>query len=240
MSKILKGLFLYFIFTTHFTVTCYGQNNIVIPKNFKETTPPKPWSDKWYKLNYSKNECKVEIINSKLKIGIAKEPNECKLEIESGTLVGTNGGEFGGKLIFIPKDKTKSDVKVTKGNILFLFHFKDKIYFISGLLHMSFNGGGMFELKPEGDTFSVQKVMEFESAPMAFTIYKDKLLIAADKGVYIIKGLKKQLIFTNVFWEGLYPNSIAVLNDKNVFVGIRSGIVKLDLNTKKLKFYMKI
>ena len=240
MSKILRSFFFHFLFLTHFIATCYGQNNIEISKNFKETIPPKVWSDKWYKLNNSKNECKVEIINSKLKIGIAKDLKECKLQIESGTLVGTNGGEFGGKLIFIPKDKSKNEIKITKGNILFLFQFKDKIYFISGLLHMSFNGGGMFELKPEGDTFSVQEVIEFESAPMAFTIYKDKLFIAADKGFYVIKDLKKQLIFTNVFWEGLYPNSIAVLNDKNVFVGIRSGIVKLDLTTKKLKLYKKI
>ncbi|MDQ8014912.1 MAG: hypothetical protein REI96_20875 [Flavobacterium nitrogenifigens] len=240
MSKILKSFFFNFIFLTHFIATCYGQNNIVIPKSFKETIPPKAWSDNWYKLNYSKNEYKVEITNSKLQIGIAKHLNECKLEIESGTLVGTNGGEFGGKLIFIPKDKSKSDVKIIKANILFLFQFKGKIYFISGLLHMSFNGGGMFELKPEGDNFSVQKVMDFESAPMAFTIYKDTLLIAADKGFYVIKDLKKQLIFDNLFWEGLYPNSIAVLNDKNILVGIRSGIVKLDLNTKRLRFYMKI
>ena len=49
--------------------------------------------------------------------------------------------------------------------------------------------------------------------------------------------MQKELIFQDTFWSSLYPNSIAVLDDKNVFIGMRSGIVKLDLTTKTLKFY---
>lgn len=240
MSRILKLIFLWLFLLKYSTIISYGQNNIIIPQSFKETIPPKVWSDAWFKLNNSKNECKVEIVNSKLKIGTAKNIYECKLEIENGILLGTDRGEFGGQLIFIPNDKSNDTIKVTKGNINFLFRFKSKIYFISGLAHMTFNGGGMFEIKREGNHFSFQKVIEFESAPMAFTIYKDKLYLAADKGFYVIKDLKKEIFFKDVFWEGLYPNSIAVANNQNVFVGIRSGIVKLDLTTKKIKFYKKI
>jgi len=240
MPQTIKHFYLQLFFSLFFIFTCCGQNNIVIPKEFKETAPPKVWSDKWYDLNHSNNSYKVEILKSKLKIDAAKDVSECKLEIETGTLLGTDGGEFGGKLIFIPNDKSKSEIKITRGNINFLFRFKNKIYFISGLAHMTFNGGGMFELKADGDNFTFEKIIEFESAPFAFTIYNDKLLVAGDKDFYVITNLKKQIIFKDVFWEGLYPNSIAVANDKNVFVGIRGGIVKLDLTAKKLKFYKKI
>jgi hypothetical protein len=54
---------------------------------------------------------------------------------------------------------------------------------------------------------------------------------------HIVEDFKKELVFKEVFWNSLYPNSIAVIDDKNVFLGIRSGIVKLDLTTKTFKFY---
>jgi len=52
-----------------------------------------------------------------------------------------------------------------------------------------------------------------------------------------VQDFKKELFFKETFSTSLYPNSIAVLDGKNVFLGIRSGIVKLDLTTKTLTFY---
>jgi len=219
--------------------TSCSQNKIKIPKEFKLANPPKVWSDDWYKLNNSKNEFKVEITNSKLHIGKAEKNNECQLKIETGTFLGIDHGEFGGQLTFIPNDKTKSNIKITRGNIKFIFQFKDKIYFITGLAHMSHSAGAMFELNTEENNFTYKKVIDFDDAPEAFAIYNEKILIASDKSFYIVKDLKKTILFKNVFWEGLYPNSIATFNNENVFIGIRSGIVKLDLTHKILKFYKK-
>ena len=72
---------------------------------------------------------------------------------------------------------------------------------------------------------------------MAFAIYKDKFLIATFENFYIVQDFKKEIVFEKMFWRGLAPNSIAVLDDKNVFIGITSGIIKLDLTEKILKFY---
>lgn len=241
MPETLKSFKLFITFFIFFNFTCFAQKNITIPVGFVKTIPPKVWSDSWYKLNNSKNNCKVEIINSKLIIEKSKEIHECKLEIETGTFLGINNGEFGGQLTFIPKDKSKSEFKILRGNINFLFRFKDKIYFITGLAHMSYSAGALCELIPEGDKFTNKKILDFESAPQAFTIYNDKLLIAAEKSFYVIEeDLKKQEFFKDIFWEGLYPNSIAVANNESIFVGIRSGIVKLDLKKKELSFYKKI
>ncbi len=64
-----------------------------------------------------------------------------------------------------------------------------------------------------------------------------KFLIATHENFYIVQEFKTELVFKETFWSSLYPNSIAILDDKNVFIGIRSGIVKLDLIDKTLKFY---
>ena len=137
----------------------------------------------------------------------------------------------------MPADTTQKNIEIKSGNIKFIFKFKDKIYFIEGLAHLGYSGGALFELDAKDNKFTYKQLINFDDAPEAFTIYHDKFLIATHKNFYVIKDFQKELIFQDTFWSSLYPNSIAVFDDKNVFIGIRSGIVKLDLTTKTLKFY---
>jgi len=232
-----KPTFFIMALLTFFNLTCCGQPQVFIPKKFVETVPPKPGSTEWYPLNHSSNEFAVQIIDRKLKIKLVDEVNEYELNISNGKLVGINRGEWGGTLTFVPTDKAGNKVEIKRGNIKFIFKFKDKIYFIEGLAHMGYSGGAIFELDTTDNKFTYSKLVDFDDAPEAFTIYEDKILIATHERFYIVKEFKKELIFEDTFWNSLYPNSIAVLDDKNVFIGMRSGIVKLDLTTKTLKFY---
>jgi hypothetical protein len=222
---------------TLFSLTSCIQTPVPIPKEFVETTPPKSGSEEWSQLNSSDNEFGVKIVDGKLEIKKVDEVNECELNIPNGKLVGVNRGEWGGTLTFEPTDTTKSNVEIKRGNIKFIFIFKDKVYFIEGLAHLSISSGALYELDNTNDSFTYKKLIDFDDAPEAFTIYQDKILIATHKNFYVVKDFKKELIFQDTFWRSLYPNSIAVLDDKNVFIGMRSGIVKLDLTTKTLKFY---
>ena len=233
----MKMIFFTLAILTLFNLTSCGHSQVIIPKEFVETVPPKVGSNEWYSLNYSSNEFGVKIIDRKLEIKKINEVNECELSISNGKLIGVNRGEWGGKLTFVPADTTKNSMEIKGGNIKFIFTFKDKIYFIEGLAHMGYSGGAMYELYTKNNKFTYNKLVDFDDAPEAYTIYQDKLLIATHENFYIVKDFQKELIFQNTFWSSLYPNSIAVFDDKNVFIGIRSGIVKLDLTTKTLKFY---
>jgi hypothetical protein len=214
-----------------------GQTNLIIPFEFVETKTPKSGSDEHSTLNHSKNEFAVKNINGKLEIKKAIYERKCELKLSNGTLIGINHGEWGGKLSFQPTDTTEKTVEITEGNIKFIFNFKDKIYFIEGLAHLGTSEGALYELDTKNDSFTYKKLLDFEDAPEAFAIDQDKFLIATHSNFYVVKDFKKELIFKDAFWGNLYPNSIAVFDDKNVFLGIRSGIVKLDLTTKTLKFY---
>ncbi|NMH87720.1 hypothetical protein [Flavivirga algicola] len=229
------------ILTTSFLLLCFtafSQVEVDIPKSFVETEIPESSSDEWRKLNHARNEFGVEIIDNKLNIEIVKERNNTELKIDGGTLIGINRGEWGGKLSFIPNNKDRIEIK--EGNIKFIFEFKDKIYFIEGLAHLSFNRGAIFELKKVGENFSYEKILEFNDAPEAFTIYEDKLLIATHQNFYVVEDFNKDLIFENTFWYSLYPNSIAVIDIENVYLGIRSGLVKLDLTNETMIFYKNV
>ncbi|MES3016394.1 MAG: hypothetical protein V4721_01390 [Bacteroidota bacterium] len=216
-----------------------GQTSSSIPADFIETNIPKVRSSEWYSLNNSSNEFSVKIINKKLHIRKVSEVNHCEFKLTNGSLMGTDQGEWGGKLTFKPLLSTKDPIEIKKGNIKFLFSLKDKIYFIEGIAHGSINEGSLFELLNTEGKFSYQKILDFDDAPEAFSMSDDTLFIATHQNFYIVKDFKKHLIFEKTFWQSLYPNSIAVLNDRNVFLGIRGGIVKLDLTAKTMKFYKK-
>lgn len=235
-----KKIFLSFVMLIVLINTNYGQKAVAIPGKFVATIPPGVGSDEWYQLNHSKNEFGVSIINGSLTIQKIKKINKCELEISGGTLIGLDRGEWGGELIFRSADTTKKDVDIKAGNIKFIFNFKEKIYFIEGLAHISYSGGAMFELDRTDKGFTFTKVVDFDDAPEAFTICKDKIYIASHQNFYIIHDFKKELIFKDTFWNGLYPNSIAVFDDKDVFLGIRAGFVKLNLVSKKMLFYKVI
>ena len=233
----LKKIFTALTFPTLFAITSCGQTTVTIPKGFVETVPPNSGSNKWFPLNYSQNEFGVSITKGKLAIKKVREINKCDLKITGGTLIGMNNGEWGGQLTFKPEDTTKKPVDIKQGNIKFIFTFKDKVYFIEGLAHGSYSGGAIFELNTTKNSFTYTKLVDFDDAPEAFTIYEDKFLIATHENFYVVQDFKKELIFKETFWSSLYPNSIAVFDNKNVFIGMRSGIVKLDLTGKTLKFY---
>lgn len=138
-----------------------------------------------------------------------------------------------------PINKVLKDCKLLKsGNIKFIFGIKDSIYLLGGLLHMGLNSGGLYTIKYYNDNFFISGALNLEDAPSAMSIYKDCIYLAGSKGFYIIdENLKLKTIFDNLFWYGLYPTSVVVLDKKNVFVTIRGGYVKINPEEKKIKLY---
>jgi hypothetical protein len=129
---------------------------------------------------------------------------------------------------------------ITRGNVKSIFRYKDIIYLMGGLAHMGISAGGLIKLDIKNDSFTVSKVLDLEDAPMAMSIYHDSIFIATYERFYIITNLKKELVFKELFWAGLYPNSISVIDEDHIYIGMRSGYAKINLSKKKLDFYKYI
>ena len=206
--------------------------------DFEQTEAPPKNSTEWSKLNHSNDEFSVEIQKGKLILTKAKYKDKTDLELMEGKLKGVSRGEWGGQLQFVPNNSSKKSIHIKKGNIEFIFKLNNQIYFIEGLAHLSANYGALFHLENNNNNFKYIKIIDFEDAPEAFAINNDKVFIASHSGFYTIDdNIKKEIVFQNMFWSSLYPNSIAVLNDSEVYMGIRSGYIKLNLNNKTFKFY---
>jgi hypothetical protein len=209
-----------------------------IPSNFKEVKIPQKNSDEIRKLNYSQNEYKVKYENNKLEVEEFTPNRNTELKITNGILKGYNHGEWGGKLSFQPNDKSEKEIEIKTGNVKFVFNYNNKIYFIEGLAHMSINEGFLYELQIEGNKFSYKKIIDFEDCPEAYIIFDNNIYIASYESFYKIEDLKIETIYKDDFWRSLYPNSIALKSEEKVFVGIRGGLVELNLKTKTKKLYV--
>ena len=152
-------------------------------------------------------------------------------------LKGTNQGEWGGELVYEPKGHKEHTVKIMSGNIRFLFQYNNKICFLEGLAHLTSSHGALYELEFKKDSFTYTKRIDFEDEPAAYCIYKDRLLVATYANFFEVKNWKIEPVILDIFWKSLYPNSVAVIDEKHVFVGLRSGIAKIDLTTKKITYY---
>ena len=208
-----------------------------IPADFVETEIPVAFSEDWAILNHSPNDFRVNNVNNELTIEKIKARNNAELQLDQGTLIGESKGEWNGKLIFKSNTKDNKEIEIKKGNIKFLFNFKGKIYFIEALSHLTYTGGAIYELKQDGNQFTYEKRLEFKDSPEAFTVYDDVFLIATHQNFYVVEDFKSKLIFRNTFWSSLYPNSLAVFDNEHVIMGIRGGIVKLNLIDKDMTFY---
>jgi len=218
----------------------FGQTKNNMPSQFKEIKTPKPGTSEWSALNLSQLEFELDLMGDKLLINKVSDHLENELNLNNGILRGLDYGEWGGKLLFIPEDRSKAEIEIKNGNVKFVFRLNDKIYFIEGLAHLSISQGALYELEIKNETYKYKKIVAFDDAPEAMTIFENQLFIATHNGFYVIENSNKKQLFTDMFWSGLYPNSIAVLDFKNVYLGMRGGIAKLNLDSKETIFYKHI
>ena len=190
----------------------------------------------WSQLNRSEG---ISVMNENGKIIFNQSEynsNTVFLELENVYLRGIDKGEFGGDLSFIRKGN-KQSILIKKGNIKFIFELDGKIYFIEGLAHMGIDEGAMYRLDNINGKFSYEKILDFEDAPEAYMIYNDKIYIAGHENFYVIDKLNKKQILKKTFWGGLYPNSLATLDGKNIYVGMRGGYALVNTETGVADFY---
>ena len=219
---------------------CYGQKTIAIPQDFVEINPPIVNSDEWFLLNKNINSFEININDGNLDIRKTWMKNKHELKIPTGTLYGTAGGEWGGLLIYVPFTDPKKQIEIEFANITSIFLYKNQIYITAALNYWNATGV-MYKLNIEEEKrFIYEKVFDFEDVPLALTVYNDNLLIATEKNLYIVNDFKKELILENTCWNGLYPNSIAVIDENNVFVGMKGGIARLNLETRTMRFYKNV
>ena len=133
--------------------------------------------------------------------------------------------------------KKSRQFEIFEGNINYIFKYRDSIYFAEGLAHMSLNTGAVYKLDYRKPSVTITKVADLHGEPEAILVDHDNLFIATFDKFFAFNKWKKIVELDNLFWQALYPASIAFADKHTVYVGHRGGYSKIDLKTQKLTFF---
>ncbi len=208
-----------------------------IPSKFKKIEFPEMGSDKWYFLNSSNLEYFVENQNNKLEVSIINICNDFEFNITDGKLIGTSYPGDKETFYFQPTDTALNKIEIKRGNVLFVYDFKDQLYFIESIESEIYQKGIIYKLDRLGNEFTYNKVLEIQDTPLAFLMHFDTLYVATESSFISIYDFKQKTIFKDAIWNFLYPNSIAYFNEENIILGLRAGIVKLDLKALTTDYF---
>jgi len=179
------------------------------------------------------------------------------LEVEDGYLIGFNRGEWGGELYWFSKDGKKR-YEISKRQIVQFIKRDNKIYAIEGLAHLTMTGGSIIEIEKQKRKWVAKEFLKLPTTPEAIQLdSKGNFIVVTfgtnwrfnetdeslPSGAIIINALpglfsidREANIDTLVkdgFWgDYLYPHSMVIQNDV-VYIGMRKGVYKFDLTTKR-------
>jgi hypothetical protein len=153
----------------------------------------------------------------------------------------THGDPFRGGLMIPPSNPItqliKGTILIKTGDIKGIFTYKDSLYTVEGLAHMSSSFGSISKLDIKGDSVTGSRVLQLDDAPMTFDIYKGDIYIITLRRFYIIHNWQLEKLFDNEFWSYLGPNSVAIKDRKHIYVGMRAGYAMIDAENRKIVFY---
>jgi hypothetical protein len=248
--KTLKTLFIFLV-----PISLIGQTNRTLLKSWKSYPVPIN-QDTLYKYNSDPNDWIIHLDGNEIKVGKDENspsssqlpfdirPSESEkhklrgrrsiLEVDDGYLVGFHRGEWGGNLYWFSKDGTKK-YEISRHEIVQFIERDKKIYAIEGLTHLSISEGSIIAIDKKDNKWTVKEYLRLPSAPDAVQLdSKDNFVIVTSSSLFSID--KKRKIDTLIkvgMWEyNLYPSSM-VIQDNKVYIGMRKGVYKFDLGTKK-------
>lgn len=131
----------------------------------------------------------------------------------------------------------KQSVLIKNGNAAGIIYHQDQVYFIEGLLHMTTSEGALYRLNSYKDSVRVELIEAFNSAPMLLSNFSNRMYLVTADRLYTIENEKSTLHFSNLFWNILYPNSILITSDDELYIGMRGGYSKIKLRNKQIEFY---
>ena len=139
---------------------------------------------------------------------------------------------------YLKVDQLKQLVPLGGSNPQTIFKYKDTLYVIDESGNVMAGAMGLiYSVDLKGDNFTISDKYKFKDPVTAIAIKSDTLMFATYKGFYVISNNKQEMVMDNLFWVGLYPNSIAVADKNTIYVGMRGGYVKLNLQTRDMVFY---
>jgi hypothetical protein len=198
---------------------------------------------------------KVHVVNDKQFVSRLQLPFEIKLDkkeplnlrgrksfikVDDGYLVGFYRGEWGGNLYWFSNDG-KQHYKISDDEIVQFIKRGDIIYAIEGLDHLSLSEGSILNIEKTNGKWTTQTYLQLPTAPGGVGLdSQNNLIVVTSKSLIAVdtNAKAKILIEEGIWYYGLYPASLVILDDK-AFIGMRKGVFKYDLRSEKQEWLLE-
>jgi len=162
-------------------------------------------------------------------------------KVDDGYVIGNYRGEFGGGLYWF-SSTTKNCYEISHHKIVQLIERNNNLYAIEGLAHMGMSIGSILILSKQNNKWTEKQYLKLPGAPLGVDMdEKGNFVIVTSEGlVSVDKNGKLSTLIKQGIWDVedyLYPTSL-VIKDNIVFVGMRKGVFKYNLKTKKQEWLM--
>lgn len=203
-------------------------------------------SDQWKKIINKKNHWNVsgidETKDSEESWYFLKSYSFRKFNVADGFFISIYKGEWGGALYFYPNGNKEKRYKVQDGYISGFYKMNNKHYILEKLPGADPENGKILNLRKRFNKWSAQKTIELGDFPQGYTIENGNTmyLVTYSKLLKLVDNKIEEVIIDDTFWVGLYPQSISVVDNKFIYIGMRGGVAKVNLDNKKVQFFMYI
>ena len=208
---------------------------IILDDIWKMDKIPELWSNDWFEANHGED---IYIAaKNNVVVRTYEEYNRVyELKTGKGKIVGTNGGEWGGNIKFIPI--FGSGYTLVAENFLGFYIIENRIFAFTGIAHMDTDEGSLYELIFNNGKWKAERIIDLESEPQSYLLVDKTLYLVTNKNLFIIENDKiaKQIVAGDS-WFSLYPNSIVVINS-TVYMGARGGMFSVDLDNETIGRYV--
>ena len=156
------------------------------------------------------------------------------IHFNNAWLLAYDAGEWGGGLWLSNEDGTKTK-RIVSENVRTVVPFNGGVLVLSGLAHITMNFGNAFVLSnPDGMNISLEHAISLDGAPSAYSTESDgSILFTTTYGLCRITktGELQRLFYWPNWTRQQYSNSISVIADGTVFIGMRMFVLKLSLSS---------
>jgi len=156
---------------------------------------------------------------------------EVRLQTDAGTLVGTNGGEWGGGLVLVDSHGSTAKHVLEKNfhnNVLQLLNVKSGVLAVTGLAHLDLDEGvlWLYEKDSTGNWF-IRKLANLDEKPFFVSNSGKEILVVDSRGISRLDQTLNARRIASLPLYGVRPTSVAEDAQGRIYLGMNAFVVRL-------------
>jgi hypothetical protein len=153
-------------------------------------------------------------------------------------MVGFDSSEFGAGLWWFSPDG-KRRYRVSDDHVVSFIPTGSGLLAIEGIAHGTVSRGRIVRLARDANNqWRAELFVDLGAAPEVAERDRDGTLIVATTGRLLRvtpASRKTDVLLDQVFWGGLYPNSMVITRSGTIYLGMRHGVAKVERNEASYK-----